>query len=257
MANSCCGGSAQKTQTATPGCGYCAPVTVELEQVQIDRSKLQGLDPCVEVVGYKANIRPGPLQQCEQEKSCKWCKWLPWGLLGLLVLGILLWAPWRGGAWSSASSAAAAVPTQQLAQAGGQPPVSVTGGNSAATVFVNMVPMAQAGGQPPAGKKPSAGKSAVPNGPCKAVVFDPNGSMNRFGVTLAVDGGNYVIDQINGGKSASPNDIKAAQAAQKEWVMVVVDGPEGPYAINQKGKEIPVTVDNSGRILVSASQISI
>jgi len=177
----------------------------------------------------------------------KWVWALLGGLLGLMLLGFLLWlAMSRPVGVASAMMAPAT-----LAQAG--QPVSVTANPVNYTeINLNGAQLSSTGVKPSA--KPV--NPAVPTAPCKAVVFDPSGSMNRFGVTLAVDGGNYIIDQINGGRLASPNEIQAAQAAKKEWIMVVYDA-QAPYAINHKGNIVPVTMDASGRILVSAAQVSI
>ena len=162
-----------------------------------------------------------------------------------MLLGLLLWNM-LGGQRVSVNSTTS--PT--VAQAG--QPVSATANPVNYTeINLNGSQLATAGVKPNA--KPA--NPTVPAQPCKAVVFDPNGSMDRFGVKLAVVGTHYVITQTDGGL-ASPNDILAAQAAKKDWVTVVLD-PKGAYAINSKGMSIPVTMDKLGRILVSAAQILI
>lgn len=248
MANSCCGGSVEQNQGDT--FTHCAPLGARLVEVEVPKN-LQEVDPCVTLVAYKAEVVRGPLQKCKQEQSCKWCKWLPWALLGLLVLALLLWAPWRGGGWSSASATAGQAPTHQLAQAG--QPVSVTANPVNYTeINLNGAQLASAGVKP--SMKPV--KPAVPTKPCKAVVFDPNGTMRAYGVDLAVDGANYTIRQTSG-ELASPNDIAAAQAARPNgWVTVVLD-PSGPYAVTSKGGNVQVMMDNQGRILVPVSQVQI
>ncbi len=243
--NGCCGGTTQNPQGS--GAGYCHPVNVKLVQVEIDRTKLKGIDDCVKVFGVKAEITDGPLNQCptQEQPSCAWCKWLPWILLLVVLLGLLAWAPWRG-----TNIASATMLPQQLAQTG--QPVSATA-NPIQYVEVNVggAQLASAGVKPSA--KPA--KPAVPAKPCKAVVFDSK-AFHAFGVEVAREGANYAFTQTTG-ELASPNDIQAAQAAKKDgWITVVFD-PSGAYAVNHKGNAIPVTMDASGRILVPVAQTQV
>lgn len=250
MANANCGCGGNQPANQNVGCTGVIPFKIGFANQQTRQG-----ENCAVGVEMTPTMTFGAAEMCDPcPQGAPMPKWVPWligGILGLLLFGILIWAL-LGGPRTSVASATMA--PQQFAQAG--QPVSATANPSAtAVVNFNGVPIAQAGGQPPAKAKPSAVKLAVPSGPCKAVVFDPNGPMDRFGVALTVDGTNYAISQINDGKLASPNDILAAQAAKKEWVTVVLD-PSGPYAVNHKGNIVPVTMDN-GRILVSANQISI
>lgn len=182
--------------------------------------------------------------------QCNPWKWVALGLLAIALLGLLVWA--LSGSRTNIASATSSLMPAHVAQAG-QNPVSATANPVNYTeVNLNGLQLASTGVKP--STKPT--KPAVPATPMKCVVFDPNGSMDRFGVTLAVDGTNYVIDQIDGGKLASPNDIQAAQAAKKNWVTVVYD-PSGPYAVTSKGTQIPVKMDGQGRVIVPAGQILI